>query len=431
MGGSNAVETSPVGALAVSARALAPDLARGAMLLLIALANACLYQYGNLPLGGGLWLRGHPAADQVILLVETIFVRGRAYPMYALLFGYGLVQLLRRYASRGIDEATARRTVRRRGLWMLVIGFCHAVLLFGGDIIGAYGLIAVLLVEVMFRAKDRVLLITSAVWVSPIALFRGLEHRLSPLRDRATDTPELLYAALLRVLHWIEGSIIGSLFMLVPAVLLGVWAARRRLLDEPALNQRFLARAAVIGMSLAAAGGLPWALVRATWWKPSSDVVSLLAGGAHTFSGYAGGVGLRRDRRPGRHPGATPQRARAGYQRAGGLRAAIDDLLPAAVRGVRRGAGRLRRRSGQPAWPHRDRRPGHRDVAAHRVTGRRDEQARLSGSGRDPAAPAHLRRPGRRASAYLGASASHRLTQERTFSARRAKRKDHRGIRRG
>lgn len=291
MGGSNAVETSPVGALAVSARALAPDLARGAMLLLIALANACLYQYGNLPLGGGLWLRGHPAADQVILLVETIFVRGRAYPMYALLFGYGLVQLLRRYASRGIDEATARRTVRRRGLWMLVIGFCHALLLFGGDIIGAYGLIAVLLVEVMFRAKDRVLLITSAVWVVPIALFRGLEHRLSPLRDRATDTPELLYAALLRVLHWIEGSIIGSLFMLVPAVLLGVWAARRRLLDEPALNQRFLARAAVIGMSLAAAGGLPWALVRATWWKPSSDVVSLLAGGAHTFSGYAGGVG--------------------------------------------------------------------------------------------------------------------------------------------
>ncbi|MBV9652721.1 MAG: DUF418 domain-containing protein [Pseudonocardiales bacterium] len=291
MGGSNAVETSPVGALAVSARALAPDLARGAMLLLIALANACLYQYGNLPLGGGLWLRGHPAADQVILLVETIFVRGRAYPMYALLFGYGLVQLLRRYASRGIDEATARRTVRRRGLWMLVIGFCHALLLFGGDIIGAYGLIAVLLVEVMFRAKDRVLLITSAVWVIPIALFRGLEHRLSPLRDRATDTPELLYAALLRVLHWIEGSIIGSLFMLVPAVLLGVWAARRRLLDEPALNQRFLARAAVIGMSLAAAGGLPWALVRATWWKPSSDVVSLLAGGAHTFSSYAGGVG--------------------------------------------------------------------------------------------------------------------------------------------
>ena len=291
MGGSNAVEMSPVGALAVSARALAPDLARGAMLLLIALANACLYQYGDPPLGTGLWLRGHPVADQLVLLVETIFVRGRAYPMYALLFGYGLVQLLRRHASQGVDGTVARRTVRRRGAWMLVIGFCHALLLFGGDIIGAYGLLAVLLAGVLFRATDRVLLITSAVWAVPIALFRGLQHRLSPLHDKANATPDLLYAALLRVLHWVEGSIIGSLFMLVPAVLLGVWAARRRLLDEPVPNQRFLVRAGVLGIGLGAAGGLPWALVRATWWKPTSEVAALLAGGAHTFSGYAGGVG--------------------------------------------------------------------------------------------------------------------------------------------
>jgi uncharacterized membrane protein YeiB len=40
MAGSNAVDTRPIGAIAVSERSLAPDLARGAMLLLIALANA-------------------------------------------------------------------------------------------------------------------------------------------------------------------------------------------------------------------------------------------------------------------------------------------------------------------------------------------------------------------------------------------------------
>jgi uncharacterized membrane protein YeiB len=261
------------------------------MLLLIALANICLYQYGSLRLGDGLWLRGHPFVDQVILFLETIFVRDRAYPMYALLFGYGIVQLLRRHASRGIDELAVCRIVRRRGWWMVLIGLCHALLLFCGDIIGAYGLIAVLLVEVMFRATDRALLITSALWVVPIGLFRGLEHRLSLLHDKASATPGLLYAAELRVLQWIQGSIIGSMFMLVPAVLLGVWAARRRLLDEPARHRRFLAHAAVLGIGLAAAGGLPWALVRATWWRPSSDALSLLAGGAHTFSGYAGGVG--------------------------------------------------------------------------------------------------------------------------------------------
>jgi uncharacterized protein len=286
-----AVDARPIGAVAVSARSLAPDLARGAMLLLIALANACLYQYGNTELGHGWWLRGNPVADQVLLLIETIFVRDRAYPMYALLFGYGIVQMLYRHSRRGIDEITVCRLVRRRGWWMVLIGFCHALLLFCGDIIGAYGLIAVLLAEVLFRARDRTLLITSALWVVPIALFRGFEHRLSPLHVTAAATPDPWHAAAIRVAQWVQGSIIGSMFMLVPAVLLGVWAARRRMLDEPERHQQFLRRAAVLGIGLAAVGGLPWGLVRATWWTPSSEAVELLAGGAHTFSGYAGGVG--------------------------------------------------------------------------------------------------------------------------------------------
>jgi hypothetical protein len=45
--------------------------------------------------------------------------------------------------------------------------------------------------------------------VVPIALFRGFEHRLSPLHEKASATPELLHAAVLRVLQWVQGSIIG------------------------------------------------------------------------------------------------------------------------------------------------------------------------------------------------------------------------------
>ncbi|MGH3800376.1 MAG: DUF418 domain-containing protein [Pseudonocardiaceae bacterium] len=291
MAGCNAADARPVGAIAVSARSLAPDLARGAMLLLIALANACLYQYGNVAFGNGVWVRGHPVADQVVLLLETIFVRARAYPMFALLFGYGIVQLLRRHTSEGVDETAVRRLVRRRGWWMVLIGFLHALVLFWGDIIGAYGLLAVLLADVLVWARDRTLLIVSALWVVPIALFRGLEHRLSPLHEQASSTLDPLHAVGIRVLHWVQGSIVGSIFMLVPAVLLGVWAARRRLLDEPERHRRFLLRVAVLGVGLAAVGGLPWALVRTSWWTPPSETLSLLAGAAHTYTGYAGGVG--------------------------------------------------------------------------------------------------------------------------------------------
>jgi uncharacterized protein len=52
--------------------------------------------------------------------------------------------------------------VRRRGAWMIVIGFAHGVLLWAGDIVGAYGLLAVLMAGLLMRATDRALLATAA-----------------------------------------------------------------------------------------------------------------------------------------------------------------------------------------------------------------------------------------------------------------------------
>jgi uncharacterized protein len=288
---SDAVGAPPIGAIAVAQRSLAPDLARGAMLLLIALANAPLYLYGPGSFGTGVWVHGHRVLDQTVLALQTIFVRGRAYPMFTLLFGYGIVQLLRRQTSSGVDELTVRRLVRRRGLWMMLIGFFHALLLFSGDIIGAYGLLAVLMAEVLIRARDRTLLIMAAAWTVPVVAFRTLDNRLAFLSVKANSTPDPVTAAGIRVLEWVHGSIIGAIFSLVPALLIGVWAARRRLLDEPQRHQRLLLRVAVLGVSLATVGGLPWALVRTSWWEPPSDAVALLAGVVQTLTGYAGGMG--------------------------------------------------------------------------------------------------------------------------------------------
>lgn len=261
------------------------------MLLIIALANAPHYRYGHGIPGDGVRLHVYPVFDQVAMLLQMTFIKGRAYPMFALLFGYGIVQLLRRHTSGGVDETTVRRLVRRRGWWMVLIGFLHALLLFSGDIIGAYGLLAVLLAEVLIRTRDRTLLIIAALWAVPIVAFRTLEGRLSPLSEKASSTTDVVHAAEIRVLEWVQCSAIGSIFTLVPAVLLGVWAARRRLLDEPERHRRFLLRVAVLGVGLAALGGLPWALVRASWWEPSSEAVAMLASVAQTLTGYAGGVG--------------------------------------------------------------------------------------------------------------------------------------------
>lgn len=83
------------GATPPAARVLAPDLARGLMLLLIALANVHIYVYGH-PLG----VRGYPldldGADQWVVLLQMLLVDGRAYPLFGMLFGYGIVQLASR-----------------------------------------------------------------------------------------------------------------------------------------------------------------------------------------------------------------------------------------------------------------------------------------------------------------------------------------------
>ncbi len=290
----NTVCARPIGAVAVSAWSLAPDLARGAMLLLIALANSHLYLYGH-----AIGVRGYPLPesipDQMVVLLQMVFVDGRAYPMFAFLFGYGIVQLLRRHTSMGVDEVAVRTLVRRRGWWMILFGFLHALLLFSGDIIGAYGLLAVLLAGVLIRASDRKLLIMVGLGTVPIMAFGALEGLPTPegsesfLPSMSISDP--LVAAVWRVGEWMALTTVLSLFVLVSALLLGVWAARRRLLDEPQRHRRLLKRVAVVGVGLAAIGGLPLALMAASWWEQPSTATVVLAAVAHTLTGYAGGMG--------------------------------------------------------------------------------------------------------------------------------------------
>jgi uncharacterized membrane protein YeiB len=283
------------GSTALADRSLAPDLARGAMLLLIALANSHIYLYGH-----EIGVRGYPAdgsaTDRAVTLVQMALVDGRAYPMFAALFGYGIVQILRRQAAAGRDAVAARKLIRRRGWWMVLFGFGHALLLFSGDIIGAYGLLAVVLAGVIIRAGDRKLLVLAALWSAPTVLF-GLLQGL-PLPEDTTmflpsmTTTDPLPAAAFRVGEWLVIGISQAFLALIPPLLIGAWAARRRLLDDPERHRRFLVHVAVLGLTLAALGGLPMALQAAQLWQDYSILTGMVAGGLHAIAGYAGGVGF-------------------------------------------------------------------------------------------------------------------------------------------
>jgi uncharacterized protein len=282
------------GAIPTAARSLAPDLARGFMLLLIALANVHLWAYGH-PLGPRGYPRDLTVADQVVTLLQMLLVDGRAYPLFGFLFGYGIVQLARRRGTVGMPADAVTRLVRRRGWWMVLIGLVHGLLLWSGDIVAAYGVIAVGLAGLLVRGSDRGLLGAAVPGVLFCVLFYSASVLPPPggqsalLPSMAIESP--LGAVGARAFEWIFIGLLGRVLSVFAAVVLGAWAARRGLLDEPAKHRPLLVRTAATGLTAAVLLGLPMALMAAQLWTSAPLGVMMLAGALHAIGGYAGGLG--------------------------------------------------------------------------------------------------------------------------------------------
>jgi uncharacterized protein len=281
------------GATPTAQRALAPDLARGGMLLLIALANVHTYLYAQ-----GAGVRSYPggldAVDRVLVFVQMLLVDGRAYPLFALLFGYGVTQLAWRRATVGLPAPVVEGLVRRRGVVMVGIGFVHGLLLFSGDIIGAYGLVAVVLGGALVTGSDRTLLTIAAGGIgfsTLLSLLSGLPLPAETVDARSVAVADPLAALVLRVIEWPLNGLLVQALAVFGMVALGAWAARRRLLDDPAAHRRLLTRVAAVGITVAVLLGLPFALAAAEL-GPAQGVGLLVVGaGVHTLGGFAGGAG--------------------------------------------------------------------------------------------------------------------------------------------
>src|SRR5699024_7800656 len=122
-------------------RSRAPDIARGLLLVLVAVAIVSWFLWGH---EGAVGMTPDVPArgpvDTAVQLMMTVAVDHRAMPLFAFLFGYGMVQFHRSRIDRGMAPGIVRVMLRRRHWAMLLLGFAHAVLLFYGDILGAYAI---------------------------------------------------------------------------------------------------------------------------------------------------------------------------------------------------------------------------------------------------------------------------------------------------
>ncbi|MFD3688175.1 DUF418 domain-containing protein [Nocardiopsis sp. NPDC058631] len=270
-------------------RSLAPDLARGVMLLVIALAHA--------PAFVGDWTRGPAPLNATAEFIKYLVTDNQARAMFVFLFGYGLGQLARRQLDRGGDWTSLRALLRRRGFWLLAIGFAHAALLVPLDIIAVYGL-TLLMLAPLVRSRDSALLWTAALVSVPATLliaWQGVTAWTTTGGGAATLVPYMTESPVHHVLFNLRGwpvETLVSVLVVVPGLLWGVWAARRRILDEPERHTVLLRRSCVLLLGAALMGRLPLALLLTGVWESDSAALVWVFTTAHTLAGYAGGIGM-------------------------------------------------------------------------------------------------------------------------------------------
>ena len=328
----------------------APDVARGFMLLLIALANVSVWavtaRSGSPGGAGGAGGTGG-TVDTAWIWVRTLLVAGRAYPLFAMLFGFGLTVMVNRRVASGTraylwglgaaedgreptpaeeawarEQATvdARRLVRRRGLWMILFGLVHGIF-FYGDIIGTYGLAAVIFAGWLARKHRKralavcVLLTLILIWTQlnagGNAAMMGTTYAEAVAQEQVHAEGLPVFAVFIsNVQRWAAQSvtILGVASTIVPAMFIGARLADTDVMADPRKYRGPLAAVAVGGLvigAVSAVGVARWiAGGRLMVWDLVVDEVFGLAGACGwlaLLSLYAGGptpdgrlTGLRR-----------------------------------------------------------------------------------------------------------------------------------------
>jgi uncharacterized protein len=277
------MDAAPTG---LSERALGPDLARGVMLLFIALANSHYFLVGQRYVGG-FPVDGSRVDDAVAWLVST-FVDGRAFPMFGLLFGYGVAHIVRRNSELG--PRVVNRILRRRSLVLIVIGVLDALLFYAGDILAMYGVL--LFVGILLVRRSDAWVLAVAVVFFVLNALPGVDSMSISTAgpDLAALPPDLATMVTERAPVAAIVALGGPIGFACPFAI-GLWAGRRRILERPAEYRTLLRVVAAVGISAAVLGAQPAALLVAGVYDRPGDGLLQWFGPLHDATGVLGGFG--------------------------------------------------------------------------------------------------------------------------------------------
>lgn len=258
---------------AVKARIVAPDIARGLALFGIAWANlSTAWAPPPETFEAGTFGGFHPAADNQFLdkffiVLSAMFAHNRGLPLFTFLLGFGVGLIFLSLEKRGFPLPQRKTVLVRRYLWLLAFGFVHCIFLFWGDILILYGVLALILI-IFIHASNKALLIAAAILyalniVSNIGLSLFMTPELLEAGGEFMPAAEsyggwVLFGLFMSFNYLLSAPVL--LFSMLPVMILGFVAARKRIHQQAASYLRMLWTWVVVAGVVIVGIGLPWGL---------------------------------------------------------------------------------------------------------------------------------------------------------------------------
>ncbi|MFZ3482932.1 DUF418 domain-containing protein [Sphingomonas sp. 3-13AW] len=149
-------------------RLVSLDVLRGFALLGILVLNVETFagpsSLHDIPMGTGhvAFVGWHAPLDYLILSIKWMFFEGKMRTLFAMLFGAGAVLLTQRL-EQGAQPERAADIFCRRNLWLLLFGLIHGTLIWMGDILFNYALLALLFLFPLRRVATRKLILLGLI----------------------------------------------------------------------------------------------------------------------------------------------------------------------------------------------------------------------------------------------------------------------------
>ena len=156
------------------------DVLRGFAILGIFIANLASFSWYNesAHATGPYLLEG---LDHKMEFLHHMFIEGKFYSIFSLLFGWGIALQIKRGEAKGMNAAP---TILRRLAFMLLLGAFH-LMIWSGDIVFFYALLGFILLPLR-KFSNKILLVTGVILIlSPILLY--WLKMLYPILHRPSD----------------------------------------------------------------------------------------------------------------------------------------------------------------------------------------------------------------------------------------------------